>query len=425
MASIFTLGHMGPKELGAAALGSMFATVSAFSVSYGATTALDTLCSQAWTGARDKTLLGIHLQRALLILALIMMPIAFTWWHSESILLLLNQDPELAHLAGAPANVAFEAVKKFLQAQGIMQASTYCLLIASPFNMVLNYTLVYREPFQLGFIGAPLATALSYWLLLGMLILYIKYVQGSEAWGGWSRESLEGWWPFLRLAIPGIFMVCTEWWCFELASLAASYLSTVDLAAQSILITTVSATYCIPFGFSIAAATRVGNALGSRSAKRARAASKMALLFAIALGLLNSVIFITVRSSFGYMFTSKKEVVDRVASILPVCSLFQVADCLAGICGGVVRGLGRQNIAAWINIFAYYIVAMPIALFLTFYMGWGLVGIWTGLSIALFLAAVGECVFLYFIDWDAEVEKAHKRVKQEEDEIHEEATSYV
>ncbi|KAF7727340.1 hypothetical protein EC973_007649 [Apophysomyces ossiformis] len=390
--------------------------VSAFSISYGATTALDTLCSQAWTGARDKTLLGIHLQRALIILSLMLIPVAVIWWNATTILLSLNQDPELAQLAGAPANVAFEAVKKFLQAQGIMQASTYCLLIVSPFNMFLNYTLVYLKPFELGFIGAPLATALSYWLMLGIIVLYVKYVQGSEAWGGWSRESLEGWWPFLRLAVPGIFMICTEWWCFELASLAASYLSTVDLAAQSILITTVSATYCIPFGVSIAAANRIGNALGSGSPKRAREACKMALLFAIAFGILNSAFFTFARSSFGYMFTSKKEVVDRVATILPVCSLFQIADCLAGICGGVVRGLGRQKIAAWINIFAYYIVAMPIAICLTFPLGWGLVGIWTGLSIALFLAALGECIFLYNVDWDAEVAKTQDRVKEEEHE---------
>lgn len=78
----------------------MFVNVSAWSIVYGATTALDTLCSQAWTGAQDKTVLGIHLQRACLILGVLFIPIAITWWNVEWIMLRFHQDPELAHLTG-------------------------------------------------------------------------------------------------------------------------------------------------------------------------------------------------------------------------------------------------------------------------------------------------------------------------------------
>ncbi|SAL97810.1 hypothetical protein [Absidia glauca] len=105
----------------------MFASVTAWSVALGATTALDTLLSQAWTGATDKTLLGIHLQRALLVLSLLFIPISIIWWNATSLLLCLKQDQDVAVftglfmrylLIGAPAYIAFEAIKKFLQAQG-------------------------------------------------------------------------------------------------------------------------------------------------------------------------------------------------------------------------------------------------------------------------------------------------------------------
>ena len=79
----------------------MFASVSAWSIAFGTATALDTLCSQAWTAARDKTLVGIHLQRALAILAIIFFGfVAPIWWNATRILLSLNQEPELALLAG-------------------------------------------------------------------------------------------------------------------------------------------------------------------------------------------------------------------------------------------------------------------------------------------------------------------------------------
>ena len=71
----------------------MFASVSAWSIAFGAATALDTLCSQAWTGSHDKTLVGVHLQRALVILSLMLIPIALVWWNATAVLLALNQDP--------------------------------------------------------------------------------------------------------------------------------------------------------------------------------------------------------------------------------------------------------------------------------------------------------------------------------------------
>jgi multidrug resistance protein, MATE family len=78
----------------------MFAAVSAWSLASGTTTALDTMLSQAWTGASDKTLVGVHLQRALIILGIMFIPISMVWWRATDILLALNQEAQLAQHAG-------------------------------------------------------------------------------------------------------------------------------------------------------------------------------------------------------------------------------------------------------------------------------------------------------------------------------------
>jgi MATE family multidrug resistance protein len=405
----------------------MFASVTAWSTAFGTATALDTLCSQAWTGARDRTLVGVHLQRGLCILGLMFIPIAVVWWKSEDILLSMNQDPELAYLAGlflrslllgAPAFIAFEATKKFLQAQGIMHASTYVLVIVSPLNLLLNYSFVYLAPFKLGFMGAPLATSFSYWLMFILLVAYIRFVKGREAWGGWTWECLTGWGPFLKLSIPSLLMITAEWWAFELSSLAASYLSTTDLAAQSIVLTTVSATYTIPFGISVAASNRIGNTLGDSNAKRASIASMVSLGFAVVFGFLNSAFFMMTRSRFGFLFTSDKEVVALVSEIMPLCALFQIADGLAGVSGGVIRGMGRQMFAAGLNLFAYYGIALPLGYVLAFTLGWRLDGLWLGLTFSLFLVAGSQVVFLFVSDWDNEVKRTQDRIRKDENRIH-------
>jgi MATE family multidrug resistance protein len=317
-------------------------------------------------------------------------------------------------LPGAPAYIGFEATKRYLQAQGIMQASTYSMMVTAPLNFFLNYVFVYVKPFQLGFIGAPLATSCSYWLMFLLLLAYTKFVNGKEGWGGWSRKCLTDWWPFLKLAFSGIIIICAEWTAFELSSLAASYLSTTDLAAQSVLLTLSAATYTVPMGISVAATNRVGNALGGGCAYRAKIASGSALLFSILFGLVNSAFFLFTRNKLGYLFSSDPKVIDLVSQVLPLCAIFQVADGVASVGGGVIRGLGRQSVAAWINLIAYYCIALPFGFYLTFNSHWALSGLWSGLTIALFLVAIGEAIFLNSVDWHAEVRKAQERIKADD-----------
>jgi len=348
-------------------------------------------------------------------------PIAITWWNAESILLLLHQDPELARysglflrylLPGAPAYIAFEATKRYLQAQGIMHASTYSMMITAPTNFLLNYSFVYT--LNMGFIGAPLATSISYWLMFGLLLAYIKFVDGSEGWGGWTYECLTGWWPFLKLAFSGIVIICAEWTAFEISSLGASYLGTNELAAQSILLTLSSVTYTIPFGISIAATNRVGNALGANLVKKAKIASMSALLFAVVFGLFNSTLILLTRNHLGYLFSSNEDVIYAVAHVLPLCSIFQIADGIASVGGGIIRGSGRQSVAAVINLVGYYMIAFPVGIYLTFHAHWALAGLWSGLTIALFIVATGEVGFIWSIDWKVEGKKAQERIRLDE-----------
>ena len=129
----------GANELASASLGSMFVTVTGLSVATGATLSLDTLCSQSFTGAEDKTIVGLHVQRCLAFMSLLFVPIVGIWWNAEQVFLLLRQDPIIAKLAGeyvrwmilaAPAFALFESLKKMLGAQGIsMRQPMFCFWV--------------------------------------------------------------------------------------------------------------------------------------------------------------------------------------------------------------------------------------------------------------------------------------------------------
>ncbi|RKP24916.1 mate-domain-containing protein [Syncephalis pseudoplumigaleata] len=430
--SVFSLGHLGASELAASALGTMYNSVTGWSVALGMATALDTLGSQAFTASRDPYALGVYLQRAMLILLVMSVPIAVIWWFAEGILLALGQNPELSALSSLfirwslPSLIPylmFECMKRYLQAQGIMHAGTYILMITSPINVLANYLLVWWPPISLGFIGAPIATSFTHWLNLLLSVLYVRYVQGGACWGGFSRDALRNWGQFLRLGLAGMALICSEWWAFEVVALAAGYLGTIPLAAQSVVLTSATITYMIPAGISITACNRIGNALGRKHANRAKLATHGALLLALAVSTFNTSLILVFKDDWGYLFNSDPEVVALVSKILPIAALFQIGDVFGGVGGGILRGTGQQHLGAYLTMFGYYTVSLPVGIYLTFVLDMGLAGLWWGLCVALFIVAAGEVWAILRLDWDEQVVRCQERIQHED--AYEEETCVV
>ncbi|KAH8697834.1 putative MATE efflux family protein subfamily [Talaromyces proteolyticus] len=418
--SVLIVGRSSPENLAAAAFAFMFATCSAWLIALGGTTALDTLASSSFTGSSNKHDLGILLQRGFIVLGLFYVPVAILWAFTEQVFLFLGQDPDLSRdssrflmclIPGGLGYIYFESMKKYLQAQGIMRPGTYVLLITSPFNAFLNYLFCYK--FEIGLLGAPIATGISYWLSFLLLVLYARFIAGSEYWGGWSWKAFENIGTFARLAFLGVIHVGTEWLAFEIVALAAGRLGTIPLAAQSVIMTADQILNTIPFGVGVAASSRVGNLLGARDARGAARAANMAAWLSIFLGVTVLAALMAARNNFARIFNDDERVVRLTAEVLPYVALFQIADGLNGSCGGSLRGMGRQHIGAAVNLVSYYCGALPLGVWLAFH-GWGLGGLWAGQCIALYLVGALEWLIVIMSDWKKEVEKAFSRM-----EVHE------
>ena len=187
----------------------------------------------------------------------------------------------------------------------------------------------------------------------------------------------------IKLALPGLLMVEAEVLAFEILTLASSYFGTSHLAAQSVLGTLTSLTFQIPFPLSIAASTRIANLIGSTLHEAARTSAKVAMVAAAGVGIFNVILLSSLRNYIPHLFTNDEEVAALVSRVLPLCAAFQLFDALATNCNGIMRGLGRQEIGGWVQLFCYYVVAMPISMGLAFGAGWKLEGLWTGVAVAL------------------------------------------
>jgi len=125
--SVVVAGRLSPEALATAAFSYMFAMSTAWLIALGGTTALDTLASSSFTGSANKTDLGILLQRGMVILSVFYGAVAVLWWFSEPVFRALGQEEFICVqssmflrclIPGGLGYIWFEAMKKYLQAQG-------------------------------------------------------------------------------------------------------------------------------------------------------------------------------------------------------------------------------------------------------------------------------------------------------------------
>ncbi|KAH7880040.1 mate-domain-containing protein [Lentinula edodes] len=188
------------------------------------------------------------------------------------------------------------------------------------------------------------------------------------AWHPLSVRALHptGLGTLLTLGLGGVGQTASEWWAWELVGLAASLLGPTALAAQSVLLVSCSTTYQVPFSLGVATSVRIGQLLGLAQPRLAKLAAHAAILLGFALSLIFSVIFWIWRKEWSYLFNNDEDVAEMVASILPLVALFQVFDGNAGITGGVLRARGKQGTGALLNLSAYYVLGVPLGVYLAF-----------------------------------------------------------
>uniref|UniRef100_A0A8D0D1F7 Multidrug and toxin extrusion protein n=1 Tax=Sander lucioperca TaxID=283035 RepID=A0A8D0D1F7_SANLU len=397
-------GHLGKTELAAVALS---ISVRRLSLILSGFELYPSTCFMQTYGSGNLKRVGVILQRGVLILLLACFPCWAILINTEPILLAVKQSPEVASIAqlyvkifmpSLPAAFMYQLQGRYLQNQGIIWPQVVTGVIANILNAIINYIFLYC--LDLGVAGSAAANAISQYLLAVILFAYICCRGLHKAtWGGWTLDCLQEWGPFVRLAIPSMLMLCLEWWLFEIGGFLAGVISETELGAHSIVYELMALAYMFPLGFAAAASVRVGNALGAGNIEQAKLSSKVPIICAyVPLFLSPSIISICI------FF---RDILQRVADVMIILGLLHLADAVAGVAGGVLRGAGKQLIGALCNLVGYYFIGFPIGVSLMFAANMGIVGLWTGLCISVWLQLIFFITFMCKLDWKKAAEEGY------------------
>ncbi|CAN0891333.1 Protein DETOXIFICATION 16 [Linum grandiflorum] len=385
MISVIMVGRLGEIHLASASLTTSLSGVTGYTLMIGMGGALETLCGQAY-GAKQYKMVGIHAQRGMLVLAILSVPISVLWGFTGPVLKILKQDRAISQMAGQsapwliPSILPFAILQcqtKFLQTQSITHPQMAGTALGCLVHGLSCWVLIYR--FRMGNSGACLANGVTYWAIVIVLAGYIKFSSPcQDTWKGFSFKSARGLASFLKLGVPSALMMCLN---------------------------TSAAVFRIPMSLGSAVSTRVSNELGAGNAKAARLAVRVVLLLAVSQGILGSSIATAARHVWGCIYTNDPILIRYLAAVAPKIAVSNFIDGIDAVLSGCIRGCGWQKRGAFISLGAYYLVGIPVAAFLTFFLNYGGEGFLLGIIAGSSVKAILLLIITMGINWDHEVSR--------------------
>lgn len=121
--------------------------------------------------------------------------------------------------------------------------------------------------------GAALATNIT-WIanmVISDTIIRIRKDKDYEYMVFWYNKTVfQDLGMYLKIGIPGMLMLCCEWWIFELLAIFTGLLGVDQLAAEVVIINLIAFVFMIPLGISYSASALTGNYLGENKIDMAK-----------------------------------------------------------------------------------------------------------------------------------------------------------
>ena len=143
--------------------------------------------------------------------------------------------------------------------------------------------------------------------------------------------------------------------------------------------------FMIPLGMGSAGAVRVGHAVGAGDRPRASAAGWTAIMLGTGFMIASGFAFVLLPEDLIRLFSDDPDVLRVGTSLLLLAAVFQLFDGIQGVITGTLRGLGDTRTPMVVNLLAHWLVGLPISYSLCFLIGWGVYGLWVGLSLGLII----------------------------------------
>jgi MATE family multidrug resistance protein len=399
--------------ISAAALGQVLYNTLAFGIG-GVLLGLDTYISQAhgageWDDANKWLLSGVVLAAGL---SAVLMAVV---WVGPAVMSRMPIDREVMRQAvrflgalnwGTLPLFLYMTFRRYLQAFNHVRPIAAAVVTANLVNAGLDWLLLFGHRFHVGawslgipaygVVGAAWSTVMARVYLAGCVGAAVWWLDrrhgyglrrtGSDEMGrglDWSRLQ-----RLVRLGAPVGGQIFVEISIFATVTALIGTMGPVSLAGHEIALNCVSFTFMVPFAISAAASVRVGQAVGRGDAAGAAAAGWTAIGFGAGFMLAMSAVLVGMPEKIAAGFTRDPLVIWAAVPLLLVGAAFQFFDGVQITATGALRGMANTHAGLVVQLVGYWMIGLPLGVWLGFGRKMGAVGLWIGLCAGLMFAGV-------------------------------------
>ena len=294
---------------------------------------------------------------------------------------------------GMPAVTMYAALRGYSEALGYPRPVTAISLVALIALIPLNFLFMYGiGPIpHLGSAGCGFATTILQWLMFISLASYVlkaKRYQKTQPFALW--EKLNTYWikRILKLGLPIGLAIFFEVSIFSTAAIILSPLGEITVAAHQIAISVTSQLFMIPMSLAIALTIRVGTYYGEKNWVAMRKVQVLGLATGTVFALITMLLMWLLRAEIIAAYTSDYEVTQIAVYLILFAIAYQLMDAWQVSAAGCLRGMQDTKGPMWITMFAYWVIAFPVGIYLARFTEMGAAGVWVGLIVGLSIACV-------------------------------------
>lgn len=331
-------------------------------------------------------------------------------YNNHLILALFVDNPNLYHISnnylqavawGMPAIGIYSGLRAYTEALShafpIMLINIISLLI----NIALNDILINGRLglSELGGIGCGWATAISMWLMLIMMFIYVRYAAFYQRLPQYhklhfslqkidSRIIKE----ILRLGLPTGIAIFVEVSAFCVIALLLVPLGESVVASHQIALNFSSLIYMIPLSFTFALTVRCAYAYGLQDKSYMKISAYTGIIFITLIACINAILILTFREQVTELYSIDPEVQTLAASLLFLAAFFQISDGIYSTTSGALRGFNDTLFPMIVIVIAAWGIKIPLGYLLCytdiFGKAYGAEGFWIALCVGLTFTAI-------------------------------------
>jgi MATE family multidrug resistance protein len=289
--------------------------------------------------------------------------------------------------------MGFNTFKQFAEGLGFTKQAMRITIWGNIINVLIAIVLV-KGMFgiqPMGISGVGIATLIDRTLMMLVMLFYVlysKHFKGYIADFSWFSLQWSRIKSILQIGMPVAMQYVFEIGAFAGASLIAGKIGAIEQASHQVAITLAAMTYMMASGIASAATIKVGNSYGNSNVFRLQKFATVSYHLVLVFMIVAALIFAIFNQYLPYLISRDNVMIALAAQLLIIAGLFQLFDGTQVVGLGVLRGMGDVNIPTLITFIAYWIIGLPSGYLMGVTLGWGVQGIWYGLTLGLLTSSL-------------------------------------